>query len=48
MFSRILTTGKFLLPALAITVLALANAPAAQAQASNRTAFVEGNCAGSS
>lgn len=43
MFSRILTTGKFLLPALALTVLALANAPTALA---NHTVYLEGNCAG--
>jgi len=40
---RIFTVGKFLLPALALAVLVLANAPAALAQA-NRTVFVEGNC----
>ncbi|HLM55924.1 MAG TPA: right-handed parallel beta-helix repeat-containing protein [Pyrinomonadaceae bacterium] len=44
MHSRILTTGKFLLPALALTVLALANAPTALA---NHTVYLEGNCAGS-
>lgn len=44
MFSRILTTGKFLLPTLALAVLTLLNAPAALAQP-GLTVFVEGNCA---
>lgn len=43
MRTRIFTAGKFRLPALALAVLVLANAPAALAQP-GRTVFVEGNC----
>lgn len=43
MHFRIFTAGRFLLPTLALAVLALANAPAALA---NHAVFVEGNCAG--